>query len=91
MRRLWLWLFQNRETGAITIAQAPNLLLWVVIIGSAVDWAWHPAGRPHLVLAIVVKGGLILWALDEILRGVNPWRRCLGLGALAYGIQPLPF
>jgi hypothetical protein len=90
MRRLGLWFFQNRETGAVTIAQAPNLLLWAVIVASALDWAWHPDGRPHIALQIVVKGGLFLWALDEVLRGVNPWRRCLGVAVLAYVILTLP-
>jgi hypothetical protein len=32
----------------------------------------------------VVKGGLIIWAADEIVRGVNPWRRCLGAAVIAY-------
>lgn len=90
MRRFWLWLFENRETGAITIAQAPNLLLWVVIVASSLNWAWHPAGRPGIALAVVGKGALFLWALDEVLRGVNPWRRCLGFAVLAYVILTLP-
>jgi hypothetical protein len=29
MRRFLQWFFRNRETGAITIAQAPNLALWI--------------------------------------------------------------
>lgn len=84
MRRLGLWLFQNRETGAITIAQMPNLLLWVVIAASALDWILPFDARRHVALEIIIKGGLCLWALDEVLRGVNPWRRCLGLAVLAY-------
>jgi hypothetical protein len=31
---------------------------------------------------MIFKGGLMVWAADEIIRGVNPWRRCLG-GAVA--------
>jgi len=31
-----------------------------------------------MALMVVFKGGLLVWASDEILRGVNPWRRCLG-------------
>jgi hypothetical protein len=34
IRQLLQWFFRNRETGAITIAQAPNLALWIVIVGS---------------------------------------------------------
>ncbi len=46
----------------------------------------HPVGRWGLALTIVLKGSLLLWALDEIVRGVNPWRRCLGAGVILYGI-----
>ena len=34
MRRFLLWFFKGRETGAITIAQTPNLALWNVILAS---------------------------------------------------------
>ena len=89
MRRLWLWIFQSRETGAITIAQAPNLLLWLVIAASILQWSLHPEGRQRVALDIVVKGGLLHWALAEVLRGVNPWRRGLGLGVLVYVLLSL--
>jgi hypothetical protein len=36
-RRFLRWFFQNRETDAITIAQAPNLVLWIVIAGGALN------------------------------------------------------
>jgi len=78
------WFFRNRETGAITIAQAPNLALWIVIVASVLLWVWHPPGRLGAALELAVKGGLFVWAIDEVLRGVNPWRRCLGAAALGY-------
>ena len=78
------WFFRNRQTGAITIAQAPNPALWIVIVGSVLVWTWHPLGRLDGALEIVVKGGLFVWAIDEVLRGVNPWRRCLGAVVLVY-------
>jgi hypothetical protein len=72
------WLFRNRRTGEITIAQMPNLPL--VVFGAA--WMLctllHPAGWLGTVLAVAEIGGLIVWAADEIIRGVNPWRRILG-------------
>ena len=37
-----------------------------------------------LALTFVVKGGLLVWAVDEIFRGVNPWRRCLGTAVLIF-------
>ena len=31
-------------------------------------------------------GGLAWWALDEVIRGVNPWRRVLGIAGCAFVI-----
>jgi hypothetical protein len=77
------WFFQNRQTGAITIAQMPNLVLWIVIIAAGLRLIW-PSGNLALALTLVVKGGLLLWAVDEIFRGVNPWRRCLGAAVFIF-------
>ncbi|EJN08956.1 hypothetical protein PMI42_07024 [Bradyrhizobium sp. YR681] len=78
------WFFRNRKTGEITIAQAPNLVLWVVIAAGVLRWLWPSPGMPAMALDIVFRGGLVVWALDEIVRGVNPWRRCLGGAVLIY-------
>jgi hypothetical protein len=86
MRRFLLWFFQNRKTGAITVAQVPNFVLWVVIVGSVLIWVWHPLGRLRIALEIIVKGGLFVWAIDEVWRGVNPFRRCLGVAVLCYAL-----
>jgi hypothetical protein len=86
MRRFLLCFFQNRKTGAITVAQVPNFVLWVVIVGSALIWVWHPLGRLRIALEIIVKGGLFVWAIDEVWRGVNPFRRCLGVAVLCYAL-----
>lgn len=84
MRRFLHWLFRNRETGAITIAQTPNLVLWIVIVSGIVLWIWPAAGKASVALTLVFKGGLLVWAADEIVRGVNPWRRCLGAAVAVY-------
>jgi hypothetical protein len=89
VRRLFDWLFRNRETGAITIAQWPNLVLWTVIFAAVLLWIWPSAGKASLGLTIIVKGGLIIWAADEIIRGVNPWRRCLGAAVIVYQVVTL--
>ena len=83
------WFFRNRKTGDITIAQAPNFVLWMVIVAAVLRWAWHPPGSAATALDVVFKGGLIVWSLDEIFRGVNPWRRCLGGGVLVYVLAAL--
>jgi hypothetical protein len=89
MCRFSQWFFRNRETGAITIAQAPNLALWIVMVGSVLIWVWPPLGRLGVAFEVVVKGGLFVWAIDEVLRGVNPWRRCLGAVVLGYELTTM--
>jgi hypothetical protein len=53
-------------------------------------WAWHPPDQVGAVLELIFKGALFFWAGDEVLRGVNPWRRCLGVAVLCYGLWTLP-
>ncbi|WP_404652796.1 hypothetical protein [Bradyrhizobium sp. USDA 336] len=89
MRRFLDWFFRSRETGAITIAQWPNLILWIVIVAGLLLWIWPSAGRASVVLTIVFKGGLMIWGADEIIRGVNPWRRCLGAAVVVYELITL--
>lgn len=78
------WLFRNRKTGAITVAQTPNLVLWIVIIAAILRWLWSTAGRSEIILTIIFQGALLVWAIDEIVRGVNPWRRFLGTAVAIY-------
>ena len=77
------WLFRNRRTGRITIAQWPNLPLGVWIIAVVVDRLTDPTGALGTALSVVVSAALMWWAIDEIVRGVNPWRRILGAAVLA--------
>ncbi|MGJ4926125.1 hypothetical protein ACQR1I_12450 [Bradyrhizobium sp. HKCCYLS2038] len=84
MSRVLNWFFRNRATGKITIAQMPNPALWLVLVGILVGWVWHPAGQTGRNLDCLVKAGLVVWAFDELVRGVNPWRRCLGAAVLIY-------
>ena len=82
------WFFRNRRTGEITIGQWPNLLLVVYLLCAGIHLALSPTRLPGAVLKLLGELSLAAWALDEIARGVNPWRRCLGgavLPALVYG------
>jgi hypothetical protein len=72
------WLFRNRETGAITIGQAPNVSMIVFVVAWVLRWLLDPTGWIGTVFDVVVTGAIVWWALDEIVRGVNPWRRILG-------------
>jgi hypothetical protein len=50
---------------------------------AAVDLLLAPEGDLGAVIRLIGAAALTYWALDELLRGVNPWRRCLGAAVLA--------
>ncbi len=77
------WWFENRKTGQITIAQFPNWPLW----GIAATWLVTALARSSALgqTASWARTGLWLyWAGDEIVRGVNPWRRAVGVAVVAW-------
>ena len=76
------WWFENRETGAITVAQTPNPPLIVGLAGLVLG-RLVPGGFGDL-LGWIGVGGIAWWAMDEIVRGVNPWRRVLGLAGVGW-------
>ena len=79
------WLFRNRQTGEITIAQAPNPPLIIWLVATVINVIFSPSGAIGTALTIVGTGALVVWAGDELLRGVNPFRRMVGaivLGAI---------
>lgn len=84
LRRFLNWFFEDRQTGKITIAQMPNLALWIAIGAGTLLLVWPPPGHPGVALEVLYKGAFLFWAVDEIFRGVNPWRRCLGAAVFSY-------
>ena len=68
------WWFEDRTTGEIVIAQRPNVLIAACIAGFVSTKLF---GNPSVVM--VSKILWLLWSCDELFRGVNPWRRSLGL------------
>ena len=85
------WLFRNRQTGEITVAQAPNAALVVFLVTTAVNLIFDPAGTIGTAVKLASRGALAIWAADEILRGVNPFRRILGAIVLAGIVASLAF
>jgi hypothetical protein len=77
------WMFRSRKTGRITLAQLPNWQLVAWLLASVVIWLSHPQGRARDVLVVLASAALAWWAGDEVLRGVNPFRRILGVAVLA--------
>lgn len=82
MRRTFDWWFRSRADGQIVIAQLPNLSLWVFIVARVaqafLDAGTSPAGAAEVVATLAI----VWWATDELVRGVNPWRRLLGTAVL---------
>ena len=94
VRRFLDWFFRDRRTGEIVIGQWPNLPLWLFAGAALARWGLDASGFAvpgwlATALAIVAALSLAWWALDEILRGVNPWRRCLGAAVLALYVWSL--
>jgi hypothetical protein len=87
--RAFDWCFRNRRTGAITIAQFPNLPLWIFLVTVALRRFVTVTGAPRVFADAVAVASLGWWAVDEVLRGVNPWRRALGVAGCGFAIAGL--
>jgi hypothetical protein len=79
VRRAYDWLFRDRQTGKLVVVQLPNLALWLFFAASAVRRFAHPHGAVGTVVSAVAVAALLWWAVDEVARGVNPFRRALGM------------
>jgi len=83
------WLFRNRQTGETTIGQRPNAAIIIFAVAWAARRILVPTGSVGTALDVIVTGSLAFWALDELIRGVNPWRRILGVVVLTFVIVGL--
>ena len=80
------WMFRSRKTGRITIGQTANLEQ-KIFSGATLVGVLLPASKLRTGVGVVAVLALVVWAIDEIARGVNPFRRILGgvtLGGLAW-------
>jgi hypothetical protein len=82
-------MFVNRRTGGITVAQWPNVALSVFIITVIGRQFDRTSGPFHDFLVVLGTAALVVWALDELIRGVNPFRRLLGLVVLLATLSSL--
>ena len=85
------WLFRNRATGEITVFQAPNVALGTFFVAFFVNRLFNPSGTPGTVLTVLQTCALAIWACDELVRGVNPFRRILGAAFLLGIVASLTF
>jgi hypothetical protein len=72
------WTFVSRRNGRLTVAQWPNVPLAIFLLAAVASRIFHPSGGPATFVRVLGVVALIVWALDEVARGVNPFRRMLG-------------
>lgn len=82
VERVFDWWFRDRRTGHIVIAQFPNVALGIFVVTVVARWFLTERTTAFTVAAWIGAGALAWWAVDEVIRGVNPWRRALGAGGL---------
>lgn len=88
-RRLFDWFCRDRRTGRITIAQFPNVPLWIFLITVGLRYVVPADSVIRTTVDWIGLAALIWWALAEVVRGVNPFRRLLGVGGIALCILKL--
>jgi hypothetical protein len=87
----WRWWFESRVTGEITIGQNPNWPIYAIIVTWIVRWVASSDSTIHSIAGWLGTGLWIYWGLDEIVRGVNPWRKVLGTAMVAVQVFRLVF
>jgi len=75
-------MFLNRRTGRITVLQWPNLSLSAFILASIALHTFRSMGAIETFARVLADLAILVWAIDELLRGVNVFRRALGLAVL---------
>jgi hypothetical protein len=79
------WWFRDRETGRIVIGQAPNPSLLIAMVLFAGRWVAARAQWSQGLQQVLDAGfalAMVWWAGREVLQGVNPFRRLLGVAVL---------
>jgi hypothetical protein len=83
------WMFRSRKTGRITLGQPVNFEQRI-FSGATLVGVLLPVSKLRTGVGVVAVLALVVWAIDEIARGVNPFRRILG-GAALGGLTWLAF
>ena len=86
------WWFADRVHGGRTIGQWPNAALGVFLVTLGLRYVLAGVGAgPDAVAALLLvgRGALLVWGLDELVRGVNPFRRVLGAVVLLWQVVGL--
>lgn len=80
LHRWWSWWTGGR--GLAGVAQGPNPALLVWLLAVSLRRAGVLGGTRDAVLIGIAAGALLVWSLDELFRGVSPFRRLMGAAVL---------
>lgn len=83
LKTIWDKTWRNQE-GKVVIWQMPNA--WLIGWAIFTFMALLVSGKTSDVLSWIGEASLVVWCLDEMLRGVNYFRRALGLVVLIYAV-----
>jgi hypothetical protein len=83
MHRVWDKIWKDKD-GSVVIWQMPNAFLigWAVLTIICLV----TSGKTSDVFGDVADASLVVWALLEIFKGVNYFRRALGVVVLIFAI-----
>jgi hypothetical protein len=80
--------YPSLQVRGVTVAQFPNPPLIVALLAGAVSWVAGD-GSVYDVARAVFYVAFTIWAWEEAARGVNLFRRALGIGGLIYVVAAL--
>lgn len=86
--RLIGWWFRDRSTGKIAVVLVPNAAIVVWLVATGVQLVGALREREEQ-LRWIGSGALIVWGADELVRGVNPFRRLAGAVVLGWQVLAL--
>lgn len=87
IKKLINWLFITKD-GKVVIGQFPNIPIIIWLISLIINYLVSN-DKISLVISIVGTLSLVYWALLEITKGLNGFRRLLGLVILLYVISQI--
>jgi hypothetical protein len=83
------WMLKSRRTGRLTVFQWPTIPLSIFIVLTVGRHIIHTTGRAGNLTHVLAGAALLVWAVDEVVRGVNPFRRILGALVIVVTIRSL--
>ena len=81
--------YPSLRVRGTTVAQVPNPPLIVALVAALASWIVADGSAVQDVARAVFYVALTVWAWEEASRGVNGFRKALGIAALIYVVVRL--